>query len=92
MEKYLKEKGVASIDMLTDEDVIYFFENRAGINSKMSAKIAHERVKAGTFTNEEVVRSMRKALEKKKQFICGYVVNESCDGYKFARHGWILEP
>ena len=93
--EYLKNNKADNVSSLTDEQVEGFFvSNYMDIQTKISVHLALECVKKGIFKKEDVIKSMRKAMDKRVSFRCGYVENESANGYKHLPKvsGWIIEP
>lgn len=88
---YLNSIGLSKVSELTDKQVEEYFTKHLHVS--YSVMEAFEKVKEGVFTREEVYKSMRKAMNTGKMFICCYVMDESYNGeHNSGQTGWILKP
>lgn len=95
IEKYLKNLNLNHINDMSDEQVISFFVNGyGGDTSRWNALTAKSAIKTKELNAKDVVKSMRKAIEKDVTFECCFIVNESGNGAEGLpqKHGWLLKP
>ena len=95
VKEYLQEKGVDSVDKLTDVDVKkFFFEKKFDFITNMHIKNAKGAIKYGDLSEERLIESFRKSMKGYGRFECCYIVNESANGPDDLpnEHGWIVKP
>lgn len=93
--EYLKEKGVDSVDKLTDLEVKkFFFEKKFDFITDRYIKNAMEAVKCGDLPEERLIESFRKSMMGYGRFACYYIENESANGHDDLpkEHGWVVKP
>ena len=93
--EYLIEKGVDSVDKLTDSDVKEFFlTKKFDIVTSGYIKNAVNAVRHGMLTESQLIESFRKSMMGYGRFACCYIENESANGHEDLpkEHGWIIKP
>lgn len=90
---YLKKNGVKNVDELSDEQIEDFYSKEyKGCPPEWAYLTAKSAIESGGLTKERVMHSMRKSLEIGRLMECGYIINESTNGYTPKKTGWAIEP
>ncbi len=93
VQEYLKQCSVKSVDKLSDEQVVAFF-NRPDvyIGQRCAVRDAFAYYKQMGISKDEIFRSLRKSMEGAVEFRIYLVSNESAYGPTGNETRWVIEP
>lgn len=93
VQEYLKQCSVKSVDELSDEQVVAFFNHPdMYIGQRCAVKNALANCERIGISRETILKSLRRSMAGAGEFKFYYVSNESADGQANDKSGWVVEP
>jgi len=93
IQDYLKQCNVGSVDELTDEQVIAYYDYPdVYVGQKCAVSVAMNFGRASGFTKQEIMASIRKSLSTGIEFRFYYITGESANGPSEIKSRWVMEP
>lgn len=93
VQDYLKQCSVKSVDELSDEQVVAFFDHPdAYIGQRCAVRNALANCDRVGISKETILHSMKKSMNGAGDFKFYYISNESADGPTNYKKGWVVEP
>ena len=90
---YLKLCSVKSVDELSDEQVVAFFNYpNMYIGQRCAVRNALANCERIGISRETILKSMRRSMAGAGEFNFYFVSNESADGQTNNKSGWVVEP